>query len=176
MYIVSSHLYLANFKSRPDVLNTFKQTNIHSFWKCRIELLFIQCRFFHGSKRYKSKTPSTNLNYLFAKSGIGICLRRNWRYQRGNQNSYIKEGHITQWHKEKVQKDKQRSTKHTHKIKDRVTRAPLKPGVISGAPERESSSCSTSGTRRVNKRLTKILSQHLNIMIYLYLLIELGSF
>ena len=31
----------------------------------------------------------------------------------------------TQWPKEKVQKDKQRSTKHTHKTKDRVTRTPL---------------------------------------------------
>jgi hypothetical protein len=27
---------------------------------------------------------------------------------------------------EKVQKDKQRSTKHTHETKDRVTRTPLK--------------------------------------------------
>jgi hypothetical protein len=32
----------------------------------------------------------------------------------------------TQWSKEKVQKDKQRSTKHTYKTKDRVTRTPLK--------------------------------------------------
>ena len=31
--------------------------------------------------------------------------------------------------------DKQRSTKHTYKTKDRVTRTPLKPGVNSGAPE-----------------------------------------
>jgi hypothetical protein len=30
-----------------------------------------------------------------------------------------------QWPKEKGQKDKQRSTKHTHKTKDRVTRTPL---------------------------------------------------
>jgi hypothetical protein len=35
----------------------------------------------------------------------------------------------------KVQKDKQRSTKHTYKTKDRVTRTPQKPGVKSGAPE-----------------------------------------
>jgi hypothetical protein len=28
--------------------------------------------------------------------------------------------------KEKVQKDKQRSTKHTHKTTDRITRAPIK--------------------------------------------------
>jgi len=30
--------------------------------------------------------------------------------------------------KEKVQKDKQRFTKHTYKAKDRVTRTPLKTG------------------------------------------------
>jgi hypothetical protein len=47
------------------------------------------------------------------------------KYQRGNQNSYIEE---EQWPKEKVQKDKQRSTKHTYKTKDRVTRTPLKNG------------------------------------------------
>jgi len=41
----------------------------------------------------------------------------------------------TQWPKEKEQKDKQRSTKHTHKTKDRVTRTLLKPGVKSGALE-----------------------------------------
>jgi hypothetical protein len=32
-----------------------------------------------------------------------------------NQNPYIEEGQTTQWPNEKVQKDKQRSTKHTHK-------------------------------------------------------------
>jgi hypothetical protein len=51
-----------------------------------------------------------------------------------NQNPYIEEEQTTQWPKEKVQKDKQRSTKHTYKTKDRVTRTPLKPGVNSGAP------------------------------------------
>ena len=45
----------------------------------------------------------------------------------GNQNPYIEE-QTTQWPKEKLQKDKQRSTKHTHKTKDRVTQTPLKPG------------------------------------------------
>ena len=43
----------------------------------------------------------------------------------GNQNPYI-EGQTTQWPKAQGQKDKQRSTKHTHKIEDRVTRTPLK--------------------------------------------------
>jgi len=32
------------------------------------------------------------------------------------------------WPKEKVQKDKQRSTQHTHKTKDRVTHSPQKTG------------------------------------------------
>ena len=32
---------------------------------------------------------------------------------------YIKEEQRTQWSKEKVQKDQQRSTKHTYKTKDR---------------------------------------------------------
>jgi hypothetical protein len=35
--------------------------------------------------------------------------------------------------KEKVRNDKQRSTKHTHKTKDRVTRIQLKTGVNSDA-------------------------------------------
>ena len=39
----------------------------------------------------------------------------------GNQNQYIEEEQTTQWPKEKVQKEKQRSTKHT--------------GENSGAPE-----------------------------------------
>jgi hypothetical protein len=38
-------------------------------------------------------------------------------------------------HNGQIKKDKQRSTKHTHINKDRVTRTPLKPGVNSGAPE-----------------------------------------
>jgi hypothetical protein len=46
--------------------------------------------------------------------------RRVWRYRRGNLNPYIEEEQKTQRPKEKVQKDKQRSTQHTHKTKDRV--------------------------------------------------------
>jgi len=40
----------------------------------------------------------------------------------GNQNPEIEEEQTTQWLKEKEQKCKQRSTKHTYKTKDRVTR------------------------------------------------------
>ena len=38
----------------------------------------------------------------------------------------MEEEQTTQWPKEKVQKDKQLSTKHTHKTKDRITRTPIK--------------------------------------------------
>ena len=41
--------------------------------------------------------------------------------QRGNQKSSIEEEQTTQWPKEKVHRDKQRSTKHTYKTKDQVT-------------------------------------------------------
>ena len=68
----------------------------------------------------------------------------------GNQNLYIEEELTTQWPKEKVQKDKQRSTKHTHKTKDRVTQTPLKTGGELRCSRMVSSSCSTSETCRVN--------------------------
>jgi hypothetical protein len=74
-------------------------------------------------------------------------LRRVWRYQRGNQNPYIEEEQTTQWSKEKVQKDKQRSTKHTYKAKDRVTRTTLKTWGELRCSGRVSSPCSTSDTR-----------------------------
>jgi len=64
--------------------------------------------------------------------------------QRSNQSSKSKEEQTTQWPKEKVQKDKQRSTKHTHETKDRVTRTPLKTGGELMCSGRVSSSCSTS--------------------------------
>jgi len=59
-----------------------------------------------------------------------LRLRRVWRYQKGNQNPYIEEEQTKQWTKEKVQKDKQRSTKHTHKTKEQVTRTPLMAPVV----------------------------------------------
>ena len=53
-------------------------------------------------------------------------------------------------HKEKVQKDKQLSTKHTRKAQDRVPRTPLKTHGEIRWSGRVSSSCSTRDTRRVN--------------------------
>jgi hypothetical protein len=56
----------------------------------------------------------------------------------------------TQWPKEKVQRDKQQSTKHTYKIKDRVTRIPLKTRRELGCFGRVGSFCST---HRVNPNM-----------------------
>jgi len=76
----------------------------------------------------------------------------------GNQNPHIEEGQTTQWPKEKVQKDKQQSTKHTYKTKDRATRTPLKNGGELMCSGRVSSFCSTSDTRRVNLVTNPVIS------------------
>jgi hypothetical protein len=67
-------------------------------------------------------TRLLQLLHIFSLKGH---IRRVWRYQRSSQNPQIEEVQIIQWRKEKVQKDKQRSTKHTCKTKDRVARIPL---------------------------------------------------
>ena len=43
-------------------------------------------------------------------------VNKSLKIPKGNQNLWIK-GQTSQWHKEKVQNDKPRSTKYTHKIK-----------------------------------------------------------
>ena len=62
----------------------------------------------------------------------------------------IEEEQTTQWPKEKAQKEKQRSTKHTHKTKDRGTRIPLNTRYELRYSGQVSSSCSTGDTRHVN--------------------------
>ena len=53
-------------------------------------------------------------------------------------------------HNGQKKKYKQRSTKHTHKTKDRVTLTPLESGGERRFSGRVRSSCSTTDTRRVN--------------------------
>ena len=60
--------------------------------------------------------------------------------------------------KRKVQNDKQRSTKHAYKTKDRVTRTPLKTVGEIRYSGRVSSYCSTSDTRRVNLVTNLVIS------------------
>jgi hypothetical protein len=88
-----------------------------------------------------------------------ICRRSSKIPKGGNQNTYIEEEQTTQWPKEKVQKDKQRTTKNTHKIKYGATPTLLKTGDELRFSGRGSSSCSTIGTRRVNLVTNPVISQ-----------------
>jgi hypothetical protein len=55
-------------------------------------------------------------------------IQRKWQHRVQKKKKYkAKTQHNMQWPKEKVQKDKQRSTKH-YTYKDRVTRTPLNIG------------------------------------------------
>ena len=72
-----------------------------------------------------------------------------WPKDRRTDNTMVKRQKNRQ-HNGQKKKYKQRSTKHTYKTKDRVTRTPLKPGGELRCSGRVSSSCSTSCTCRVN--------------------------
>ena len=54
--------------------------------------------------------------------------KKSLRIPKGQSESVYRRRTDTQWPMEKVQKDKQRSTKHTYKTKDRVIRTPVKTG------------------------------------------------
>ena len=87
-------------------------------------------------------------------------MKKNLKIPKGgNQNLYIEEEQTTQWPKEKVQKDKQRSTKHTYKTKDRVTRTPLKTRGELRCSRRVSSSCSTRSTHSGNLVINPVCHQ-----------------
>jgi len=63
------------------------------------------------------------------KGQTTIYKRKSTKEELEDTKGVIRIGEqTTQWTKEKEQKDKQRSTKHTYKTKDRVTRTPLKTG------------------------------------------------
>ena len=111
------------------------------------------------TSRLKGELNIYFLLHRFWRCFLHCGERRVWRYQMGNQNPYIEKGQTTQWPKEKVQKDKQRSTRHTHKTKDRVTRTPLKIEVNSCRwSGGVSSSCSTIGTLHVILVINPVIS------------------
>jgi hypothetical protein len=64
-----------------------------------------------------NKTLQYEMDNIFTIPDVQWCIIIQyiawivWRYQRGNQNPYIEEEQTTQWPKEKVYKDKQKSTK-----------------------------------------------------------------
>ena len=84
--------------------------------------------------------------------------KKSLKIPKEQSNPYIEEGQTAQWPKEKVQIDKQRSTKHTYITKDRVTRTPLQTGGELKCSGRVSSSCPTNDTRRVNLVTNPVIS------------------
>jgi hypothetical protein len=68
-------------------------------------------------------TRSLVLCVCFVDRCLSFSLtEKSLKIPKGYQNPYIEEEQTTQWPKEKEQNDKQRSTKHTHKTKDRGER------------------------------------------------------
>jgi hypothetical protein len=80
------------------------------------------------------------------------------RQKNRQHNGQKTEEQTTQWPKEKVQNDKQRSAKCTHKTKDRVIRTPLKAVGELRCSGGVRSTCSTSGTRRVSLVTNTVIS------------------
>jgi hypothetical protein len=76
---------------------------------------------------------------------------------------YLSSGQTSQWRKEKEQKDKQRSTKHTHTTKDRVTRTSLKTGGELRCSGMVGRYCSTNVTHRVNLDPHPVLSHECKV-------------
>ena len=64
----------------------------------------------------------TIIGNVFGEYHALSLFKKSLKIPKGNQNPHIEEEQTKQWPKEKVQKDKQQSTKHTYKTKDRVTR------------------------------------------------------
>jgi hypothetical protein len=91
---------------------------------------------------------------------ISNAINKSLKIPKGQTEIVYRRGiYITMAKRKKVQKDKQRSTKHTYITKDRVTRTPLKTGGELSLSGRVTSSCSTSGTRHVNLVTNPVISR-----------------
>jgi hypothetical protein len=79
----------------------------------------------------RGSTPSICHNDLVDPYGISLSQMTMYMFHFKKKNGaikyrYIEEEQTIHWNREKAQQDKQRSTKHIHKTKDRVTRTSLK--------------------------------------------------
>ena len=95
-------------------------------------------------REYHCPVTDKSLHYTENTTVLSLTNKKSLKIPNGNQNLYIEEEQTTQRPKENVQKDKQRSPKHTYKTKDRVTRTPLTTGGELRCSGRVSSSCSTT--------------------------------
>ena len=77
--------------------------------KCKNITIGDECQYIMECQHFSYFSNRFNITNIREKTKI-LKTRRVGRYQMGNQNPYIEEEQTTQWSKEKVQKDKQRST------------------------------------------------------------------
>ena len=97
-------------------------------------------------------------NIIGEKDCLAVC-KKSLKIPKGqSEYPYIEEEQTTQWREEKVQKEKQRSTKDIYKTKDRIIRTTLKTWVELRCSGWVSSSCSTSYTCRVNLVANPVIS------------------
>jgi hypothetical protein len=118
---------------------------------------FIKCNsviFILLNHRFKVVSITYKKSLKIPKGVIRIRISKKDIQHNGQKT----EEQTTQWPKEKEQKDKQRSTKHTHKTKDRVIQTPLNSGGELRCSGRASSSCSTGDTCRVNLVTNPVIS------------------
>ena len=111
------------------------------------------------AKRQREKEQTTNITQQTKDRATRTLLKKSLKIPKGQSETYIEKEQTPQWPKEKVQKDKQRSTKHAYKTKDRVTRTPPKTRGELRCSGKVSSSCSTSGIRRVNLVTNPVISR-----------------
>ena len=121
-------------------LFTSKSNLLHIFPPKNVFLLQILSR--NKRNEFTANIPSSKCKSLETPKGQSESVNR-----RRTDNTMAKR-----------KKDKQESTKQTHKTKDRVTRTLLKTGDELRCSGRISSSCSTSGTRRVNLVTNPVIS------------------
>ena len=127
---------------------------------------------------FTSISPKTHLNNYHLVSSVifktsfssssslkPLCdMKSNWSLWRSLEEFEDIKGVIRirkskdRQHNSQKKKDKQQSTKHTHKTKDWVTRTPLKTGGELKCSGRISSYCSTSGIHRVNLVTNQVIS------------------
>jgi hypothetical protein len=98
-------------------------------------------------------TASDNLFDIFKLFLLNINThKKSLKIPKGQSESVYRRRTDNTMAKRKSTKNKQRSTKHTHKTKNQVTSAPLKTGAELRCSGRVSSSCSNSDTHVYSSR------------------------
>ena len=108
--------------------------------------------------------------HLFSADNFSVFMyKKNLKIPKGQSETVYRRITDNTMAKRKSTKDKQRSTKHTYKTKDRVTRTPLKTGGELMCSGRVNSSCSILS---ISIRLFPIMSIPTTFRLFLVLTSE----